>query len=350
VAAVGSQQQDAGTIPPSAHPLRSLTKVRSLAAPRPHFHILKSKIPFLTRSYLPFVICALAALPKLVDAHGFAGDRFFPATLSTDDPFVANELSLPTFSAIRQPGEPPAKTFSLSADVALKLTPNFGVEVGDAYTWQKSPDSRLRTGFSNLEVGAKYQLLVSAPHETIISVGLDAEIGGTGRASIGADRFSTITPGLFFGKGFGDLPECVSALRPFALTGQLGVSFPTSSKTGEGDDLERISNNLEWGIALEYSLIYLQGQVKDIGLHAPFDRLIPLVEFAMETPLNRGRSPTNGTINPGIIWSGKYCQIGVEAIIPINAHTGNNVGVLAQLHFYLDDLLPRIFSKPLINP
>src|SRR6476646_5026684 len=31
-------------------------------------------------------------------AHGFAGKRFFPATLATDDPFVADELSLPTLS------------------------------------------------------------------------------------------------------------------------------------------------------------------------------------------------------------------------------------------------------------
>ena len=29
-------------------------------------------------------------------AHGFAGDRFFPATILTDDPFVADEMSLPT--------------------------------------------------------------------------------------------------------------------------------------------------------------------------------------------------------------------------------------------------------------
>jgi hypothetical protein len=28
-------------------------------------------------------------------AHGFAGERFFPATILTDDPFVADEMSLP---------------------------------------------------------------------------------------------------------------------------------------------------------------------------------------------------------------------------------------------------------------
>jgi hypothetical protein len=50
-----------------------------------------------------------------------------------------------------------------------------------------------------------------------------------------------------------------------------------------------------------------------------------------------------------VIWSGKYFQLGVEAVIPINSHTGNNVGVLAQLHFYLDDVLPKLFRKPLFG-
>jgi hypothetical protein len=298
-----------------------------------------------------FSACAAALLapsgPAI--AHGFAGARFFPATIATDDPFVANELSLPTFQAIRQSGAPPIKTFDLSGDVALKLTPNFGVEVGDGYMLQKSPGSRLRTGFDNVEVGGKYQSLVSAEHEAIVSIGLNAEIGGTGRASIGADRFSTITPGIFFGKGFGDLPDTMAVLRPFALTGQVGLSFPTRSSVRQSDEVERVPNNLEWGIALEYSLIYLQSQVKDIGLRVPFDRLIPLVEFAMETPLNRGKPPTTGTVNPGVIWSGKYFQVGLEAVIPVNSHTGNNVGVLAQLHFYLDDVLPKLFGKPLLE-
>jgi hypothetical protein len=251
---------------------------------------------------------------------------FFPQPWLTDDTFVANELSLPTFQAIRIPGDQPTKTFDLSADVALKLTPNFGIEMGDGYQFQKAAGSNLHTGFHNLEVGAKYQFLVNAEHEEILSLGGRAEIGGTGSKAIGADRFSTIVPGFFFGKGFGDLPDSLWVLRPFALTGQVGVSFPTRSNVGDA----QVPNNLEWGFALEYSLIYLQGQVKDIGLRAPFDRLIPLVEFLMESPLNRGGTPTTGTINPGVIWSGKYFQIGVEAVFPINRHTGNNVGVLAN--------------------
>jgi len=80
---------------------------------------------------------------------------------------------------------------------------------------------------------------------------------------------------------------------------------------------------------------------------------LQISELKLETVTSSKRHPapttTTGTINPGVIWSGKYFQIGVEAVIPINRQTGNNVGVLAQLHFYLDDLFPMLFRKPLLG-
>jgi hypothetical protein len=74
--------------------------------------------------------------------------------------------------------------------------------------------------------------------------------------------------------------------------------------------------------------------------------LIPLVEFAMQTPLDDPKTAgrTTGTINPGIIWFGRYVQVGVEAQIPVNERTGKNIGIVGQLHFYLDDIAPRIFT------
>ena len=50
-----------------------------------------------------WLICAACEFGATSRAygHGFAGARFFPATLSTDDPFVSDELSLPTVSTIR---------------------------------------------------------------------------------------------------------------------------------------------------------------------------------------------------------------------------------------------------------
>ena len=304
-------------------------------------------------------VCALCATNR-VYGHGFAGARFFPATLSTDDPFVSDELSLPTVSTIRTPDDGGTRETDISVDIAKRITPQFAIEIGETLSVVNPHEGQTANDFGNLELGGKYQLLNNAPHETIVSVGLGVEIGGTGSQSIGADSFSTWEPAVFFGKGFGDLPEALRFLRPFALTGVAGIAIPSSAstrsitvndETGERDvDIERHPDVLEWGFALEYSVIYLQSQVQDMHLPAPVDRLIPLVEFAMETPLNRGPTgPTTGTINPGVIWAGKYFQVGVEAVIPINEHTGNNVGVIAQLHFFLDDLFPHTIGRPLFG-
>jgi hypothetical protein len=309
-----------------------------------------------------WLVCALCELgaASLAYGHGFAGARFFPATLSTDDPFVSDELSLPTVSTIRTPDDGGTRETDISVDIAKRITPQFGIEIGETLSVLNPHEGQTTNGFGNLELAGKYQFLKNGPHEAIVSVGLGVEIGGTGSTSIGADSFSTWEPGIFFGKGFGDLPEAVRFLKPFALTGVAGVAVPTSAstrtitvndQTGERDiETERHPDVLEWGFALEYSVIYLQSQVQDMHLPAPIDRLIPLVEFAMETPLNRGPSgPTTGTINPGVIWAGKYFQVGVEAVIPINEHTGNNVGVIAQLHFFLDDLFPHTIGRPLFG-
>ena len=309
--------------------------------------------------WLICVACQFSGI-SLVHGHGFAGARFFPATLSTDDPFVSDELSLPTVSTIRTPEDGGTRETDISVDISKRITPNFAIEIGDSFTALNPHDGPAVNGFGNLELGGKYQFLKNGEHEAIVSIGLGVEVGGTGLRSVGADSFSTWTPGIFFGKGFGDLPTAVRFLKPFALTGQVGIAIPTSAstrsvtvdaQTGEQQiDVERHPDVLEWGFALEYSLIYLQSQVQDLHLRAPLDRLIPLVEFALETPLNRGEEgQTTGTINPGIIWAGKYFQIGVEAVVPINERTGNNVGVIAQLHFFLDDLFPHSVGRPLFE-
>src|SRR5438045_8199016 len=132
-------------------------------------------------------------------------------------------------------------------------------------------------GFGNLELGGKFQLLKNGEHEAIVSVGLGVEVGGTGGRSVGADSFSTWAPGIFFGKGFGDLPNEMKFLKPFAITGQLGVAIPASASTrsvtvdvqgGERDiEVERHSDVLEWGFALEYGLMYVQLLGKGFNLH-----------------------------------------------------------------------------------
>jgi hypothetical protein len=309
--------------------------------------------------WLVCVVCELRATGWAY-GHGFAGARFFPATLSTDDPFVADELSLPTVSTIETPDGGGTRQTDISVDIAKRITPQFAIEIGETLTALNPHEGRAVNGFGNLELSGKYQFLKNDAHEAIVSLGLGVEIGGTGSRSIGADSFSTWVPGIFFGKGFGDLPDVLRFLKPLAITGLAGVGIPTSAstrsvtvddRTGEREvEIERHPDVLEWGFALEYSVIYLQSQVQDMHLPAPVDRLIPLVEFALETPLNRGaRGQTTGTINPGVIWAGKYFQVGAEAIVPINERRGTNVGVIAQLHFFMDDLFPHSLGRPLFG-
>jgi hypothetical protein len=308
---------------------------------------------------LPIVLlfgCGLAASDSLY-AHGFSGKRFFPATLVTDDPFVADELSLPTvsyqkFSASSE--EPASKETDFSIDLSKRITENFGVGFGATYK-QIHPERGDRAhGFDNLAASLKYQFYKNEPHETILSVGLDVDIGGSGAKRVGAESFSTFTPALFFGKGFGDLSDDMGLLRPFAVTGQVGVSIPSRSSSTTFDDegepsVERHPNFLQWGFAFQYSLIYLQSFVKDVGLKEPFNRMIAVVELPLSTGLNRGASGTTGTVNPGLIWSGRYAQLAVEAQIPINNRSGRGVGWIAQLHFYLDDMFPTTLGKPIFG-
>jgi hypothetical protein len=97
---------------------------------------------------------------------------------------------------------------------------------------------------------------------------------------------------------------------------------------------------------------YLKSAVKDLGLPDFINRFIPLVEATLQTPVSNtftSGTMTTGTINPGFIWVGNTFQIGVEALIPINRQSGTNVGVIAQLHFYLDDIDPRGIGKPIFG-
>jgi hypothetical protein len=73
-----------------------------------------------------------------------------------------------------------------------------------------------------------------------------------------------------------------------------------------------------------------------------------VVEFALETPLERG-GVTTGTVNPGLIWAGQYFQLGAEAIIPLNSSSGHVVGFKAQLHFFIDDLFPASLGRPIFG-
>ena len=100
-----------------------------------------------------------------------------------------------------------------------------------------------------------------------MAAGLTWGIGHSGAQSVGANAPDLILPGIFFGKGFGDLPDSLAWLRPFGITGAVTLEHPMTdaatnfgidAQTGQlGPMLTRNVDTLHWGFAVEFSTLYL---------------------------------------------------------------------------------------------
>ncbi len=283
---------------------------------------------FVFAAAMAAIICA----PASAFAHGVVGDRFFPATIATEDPFAADELALPTISY--QDGQT-----DIALDYAKSITRNFAVSLGGA--WSHTPDG---DGFQNTGAGFKYVFHRDEAHESILSAGIDAEFGGSGAARVGAENVTTLTPTLYFGRGFGDAP--VDFLRPLAVTGSVGYAIPARAH----DAGETVPYSVEYGLAIEYSLRYFAANVHAEDWPRWVNQLTPIVEIAVDQPvMHRSDERRTGTINPGLLWSGRYIQLGAEAIIPINDASGGDIGFAVQLHYFLDDIFPHGLGRPLFG-
>ena len=316
----------------------------------------------LMRAGLPGL--AIALVPLSTGAHEIVGNRFFPATLGIDDPGVNDELAVPTVDAFKTGDAPPIRQRDISGEFSKRITEDFAIALGSTYTFLNPTDPTApgANGFQNLETTFKYRLYKNPEHEFVMSLGLTIEWGGSGAANVGAEPFNHYTPNFYFGKGFGDLPDTFSWIRPIAVTGQVGYSIPARNFTttfgidpDTGDvtaDTEFHPRVLNWGGTIQYSMPYLKSAVIDLGLPDFIDHLIPLVEANLQTPVANtltSGTMTTGTINPGVIWVGNKFQFGIEALIPINRQSGSNIGVIAQLHYYLDDIDPRGIGRPLFG-
>ena len=189
-----------------------------------------------------------------------------------------------------------------------------------------SPDGGTnQKGWDNFALSLKYQFYQNAEREAIVSAGVDWDIGHSGSARVGAEPFSTVTPALFFGKGFGDLPESARFLRPFALTGQLGISIPsrtsTSTVNDDGDAGHRAESeqpHLGLRARVQHSLPAIVREGHGLGRAVQSDDSDRRVQFLDGAqPWARAEPPARSI--PGILWAGQSVQLGIEAVIPVNA-------------------------------
>ncbi len=306
------------------------------------------------------LLIALAMLAGVHSAyaHGIAGNRFFPGTLSFDDPAVADEAILPNFASFKSPvdgGNVVDNRFDWS--FFRLLTPTLGVGVDSAWV-HRNWGNALRSGSDVTSLGLKGEVYRNDLHEMLVSARLGWGIGHSGAQGISANAPDLLQPGIFFGKGFGDLPDGLAWLRPFGITGAItldhpmtgnSINFGIDPQTGQlGPMLTRNVDILHWGFALEFSTLYLTSRFTPGKLpkDEPLNQLVPLVEFSFDSP--RGEK-TLATMNPGLSYVAVSWQLAAEAIVPLNSEAGRSIGARAQLLLFLDELIPSLFGKPLLS-
>jgi hypothetical protein len=285
-----------------------------------------------------FVLSSAAPLR----AQEVVGKRFFPDQLVLTEPFVEDELSLPSIVYLhrgRADGQRSARLLTFGGELKKRITEDLELSIAGGLT-RLDADDRTVTGFDNLELGVKYQFLRSTVHEAVAAVAVLWEVGGTGREASGAESFDTVRPALLVGKGLGDVPEGLALLRPLAITARLGATVPVGDRTA----------SLDWGAVFEYSIPYLDAFVRPVQLPPPLNRFVPLVEIDVRTDVSghlAGR--TRGTVNPGVVWISDVLQIGTEAVIPVDSQTGHGVGVRAFVRFPLEAIFGDRAGEPIFG-
>src|SRR5215472_15039781 len=94
---------------------------------------------------LPGLVLALVPIGEAA-AHCFVGARFLPATLITDDPCVADEMSLPTIAWFTTGDNPSGKELDISGEVSKRITENFGISIGTTWTFVRPPANDATSG------------------------------------------------------------------------------------------------------------------------------------------------------------------------------------------------------------
>lgn len=276
----------------------------------------------------------MLAMAHAAQAHGIVGNRVFPGTLAFDDPAVMDELILPAVTSLKHPDEDDNVTDNrIGSSFTRLLTPT--VSVGIESGWiHRNWGVAQHSGFDTTALTVKDLLYKNDLHEVMISAALTWGIGHSGAQGVHANKPDIIQPGIFFGKGFGDLPDGLAWLRPFAVTGAVTLEHPMTGtsinygideQTGElGPMLTRNVDTLHWGFSLQYSTFYLTSRYTPGKLpkNEPLYQFIPLVEFAFDSP--RGEK-TAATMNPGLAYVGGAWQLAAEAIVPLNSEGGRTI-------------------------
>ena len=287
-----------------------------------------------------FFILLLSIFSSATFPHGYVGKRFFPSTISLDEPFINDKIALPIFySESPAANDKDTWTTNPKLEYSKTITKHFQASATASYLHMQTQGENTQNGFDDWLAGVRYNLFLAAATESIFSVALNATIGGTGSHLVNATSHTTLSPEVLFAQGMGPLPESLKFLRPLGLSFSLSPNIITTNYT---------VSSISWGLAAGYSLPYLQQYVANFNIPL-LNHIVPIVELPFNTCTQGNcHGQTTGTIDPGVIMYGRYGQIGIEALIPANHNTGSKVGGVIQFYLYLDTLFPNSLGKPII--
>jgi hypothetical protein len=166
------------------------------------------------------------------------------------------------------------------------LTEHLGVRFEEDYAWLARNAASPLIGWQNLQVVTQYLAIPEPAQEALVTLGVNRQWGGTGARRIGASTRGATVPTGYFAKGMGDLD--LGYLPPLAVTASIGYQFA---------DAPSRPDNLLTGIAVEYSIPYLQSKVRSFDLPDVLRRMTPQVQTFVTTPTSNrcgGPAPSSG--------------------------------------------------------
>src|SRR5690242_323620 len=219
-------------------------------------------------------LAIIGLTPITVNAYTAAGDRNFPALLILPQigPTDAVWIPISTMPMEALNTTNPTRNTSFEGTYSKLITEELGIQLGDGLVHQNRLHASSVTGAQNFTAQLTYEAILDPPHEFLLSVQVGREFGGTGDQIVGSETHGATTPGVTFGKGFGDLP--IGYWRPLAITGFAGYEIGEGART----------NVFQAGFSVQYSIPYLVSKVANVDL-PPFLRgMTPMTEVFFTNP------------------------------------------------------------------
>src|ERR1700720_2953095 len=290
-------------------------------------------------------LCGSMSTVKLLVVLGIASilgvstARADPPARSFVGNFIGNDATVENYLSIAGTVDKAQDSESLYLEKTVSSKSSFSLFVGYQRLEQEGEQTSA-SGFSNLGLAYKRVLLSLPLHEFVFTISPSLELP-VGSRSVGSESHPRAGGDLLFQKGFADLPDSLSMLRPAGIEGDAGWE---SKVTGARDDL--LSADLE----LEYSLNYLDANVAGGSVPHALRDLTPHLDFdyAQYLSAHRNSSQPDFELTPGLAWLNSTFEInlGIEVAVNRAAQGTGAVAFVWLLGVSYDQLVPALGWMP----